>query len=208
MIISEGKKKEDREPVPEGLHLAVCGGVVDLGTQYSQRFNHSRRQVLLWFEFADFDIEIDGEDLPRVISRTFTASLHAKANLRPFLETWRGQKFTAKELQGFELKNLLGAGCQVQIMHSKSQATGRVYADLHACLPLAARQKAAKVRGNELWFDFDEQKAGETPDIQDEIPSWIKDKIMAAEEFSQLLHGPADLELKSEDEDEESKVPF
>ena len=209
MMISEGTKKEEREPVPEGLHLAVCAGVIDLGTQYSQKFNHSRQQVLLWFEFADFDIEIDGEDLPRVISRTFTASLHAKAALRPFLETWRGQKFTATELQGFELKNLLEAGCQVQVMHSKSQNTGRVYADLHACMPLAAKQKQPKIRGNKLWFDYSEQAQGETPAIPDEVPAWIKDKITQADEFTRCLQGPADLELKGEDEEEEEgKVPF
>lgn len=201
MKISEGMSATEREPVPEGIHLGVCAGVIDLGTQYSQKFDHSRRQVLLWWEFADFDIEIDGEDLPRVISRTFTASLHAKATMRPFLETWRGQKFTAEELQGFELKNLLKAGCQLQVMHSKSQHTGKVYADLHACLPLAANQKSPGIRGNELWFDFSEVKAGETAVIPEKIPAWITDKITQADEFK-----PSDLELTGEDKEKE--VPF
>ena len=85
-------------------------------------------------------------------------------------------------------------------MHSKSQNTGRTYADLHACMPLAAKQKSPKVRGNKLCFDYSEQRAGETPEIQEEIPNWIKDKIMAAEEFNRLLQGPADIEKNDDGE--------
>ncbi|MHA1379626.1 MAG: hypothetical protein ACTSRG_14730 [Candidatus Helarchaeota archaeon] len=45
-------------------------------------------------------------------------SLHAKATMRKFLESWRGKKFTKEELEGFDLQKILGKPCQLQIIHS------------------------------------------------------------------------------------------
>jgi hypothetical protein len=44
-------KKPD--PVPEGLHEAICYGLYDLGTQRSEEFKKSSPKLLIQWELSD-----------------------------------------------------------------------------------------------------------------------------------------------------------
>ena len=57
-------------------------------------------------------------DRPAAISKEFTLSLHERANLRRVLISWRGRQFTAEELGGFELANVLGANAMLNVVHN------------------------------------------------------------------------------------------
>ena len=99
-------------PAPEGLHQAVCVDFVDLGVMDTP-----------WGEKAQCEVrwQID-EVLPTsgarfLVVKRYTASLNEKATLRHHLESWRGRKFTAEELKGFDTEQLVGVNCMVQIMH-------------------------------------------------------------------------------------------
>jgi hypothetical protein len=115
-------------PIPEGVYVATCYAVIDLGTHTSPVYGNERRKVLLQWEIPEVrgDFERDGKkvNLPRAISQCYTLSLSEKANLRSDLEAWRGRKFTAEELNGFDLKTILGAACQLQIVHEASRDHG------------------------------------------------------------------------------------
>jgi hypothetical protein len=52
---------------------------------------------------------------PMSISKNFTLSLAEKATLRKDLQTWRGREFTADELRGFQIDNVLGAWAMIAI---------------------------------------------------------------------------------------------
>ena len=90
-------------------------------------------KVLISFEVLDTDNRrSDGS--PHLVSKRFTASLHPKAGLRKFLESWRGRPFTAEELAGFDLKAVVGLTCLVGIVH---EAKGdKVYANLSSVMKL------------------------------------------------------------------------
>jgi len=111
-------------PVPPGMHLARCYRIVDLGTQRSefQGVIKNQRKVMLQFEVHGEDdagnaiVTQKGE--PMSISKNFTLSLADRATLRTDLQTWRGKEFTADELRGFELKNVLGAWAMLNISKS------------------------------------------------------------------------------------------
>lgn len=70
-----------------------------------------------------------------MVSKSYTASLNDKANLCQDLETWRGRKFTAEEKMGFDLEKLVGAPCQLQIVHNVVDG-GQVYANVQAIVPI------------------------------------------------------------------------
>ena len=77
-------KGSDYPPIPAGTHQAVIYGVVDEGTQYSERFNKTAPKVRVLFELPKvrIDIEKDGEptkNVPRVTSQEYTLSLHEKS---------------------------------------------------------------------------------------------------------------------------------
>ena len=172
-----------KEPVPEGMHHAICYGVVDFGTQTWHWENKKvvAHKVLLIWELPDerIDVEKDGEmqNLPRAFSKKYTLSLHQKATLRSHLETWRGKAFSDEELEGFKLKKLIGVNCYLQIIHKKSQTTGNQYGYLSSIVPL--KDTKSKVAENKsLYFSFEEHV-----NIPEGTPEWIVDEIKSAPEW-------------------------
>jgi hypothetical protein len=115
-------------PCPEGLHLACCVDVIDLGIVPSA-FGEKPKIRIVWQVAAvhngrRFDVR-----------KLYTLSLHKKAALRKDLEAWRGKKFTDAEIaNGFNLERLLGANCQIQVQHDAGD-DGVVWANVTAIVP-------------------------------------------------------------------------
>ncbi len=118
----------DFELAPEGLHSGVCVDVIDLGMEDSD-WGVRHMVQLRW------QIEAIRQDGKRhLLYRKLTLSLNERATLRQVLETWRGKRFTADELKGFDLEKLIGANCQLQIIHTTKE-DGRTFANVNAVLP-------------------------------------------------------------------------
>lgn len=121
-------------PAPEGTWQGVCVDVVDLGIEqyeFKGKKISAHKVQLRWVLDAEPALE-DGK--PHMAVRKFTLSLDVKSNLKPFLESWRGKKFTDVELEGFDVENLIGANAQVQILHNHKD--GKVFANVQNVLPL------------------------------------------------------------------------
>lgn len=114
------------EPAPEGVHMAVCCDVVDLG-EIETKFGKKHKIDVVWQ--VDEKMK-DGR--PYLVQQRYTASLNEKANLRHDLEAWRGKKFTEEELAGFDLEKLIGVPCQLLVVHN--EANERVYANVKSIM--------------------------------------------------------------------------
>lgn len=193
--------------VSEGVHMAVCHGVIDLGTQQTEWQGHEKhvRKVLLCWELPDERIERDGESIPRVVSARYTASIGEKANLRKVLESWRGKAFTQEELGGFEIRNLLGVGCQIQIIHKKKGE--QTYANVTSVMALPKGMKSAVSELPQLWFSFDEIDKS-NPAIPEEIPEWIQKVITQSDEWKEFSQVPEATAGEPQDASEEVALPF
>jgi hypothetical protein len=123
MSIIAKKEKSDFIPAPEGLWPGICCDVVDKGLQPTQ-WGEKHKVQIRWLVTA-LPKRDDGK--PHMISKTFTLSLHEKANLRLMLEVWRGKKFTEDELGGFDLEKLVGLPCSIQVAQEKGN-DGAMYA--------------------------------------------------------------------------------
>lgn len=193
------------EPVEAGVHHAICYGVVDLGTQYSEKYNNDAHKVLLLWELPFERINIDGKDLPRAISRMFTLSLHAKSKLRECLESWRGRAFTEKELEGFDLKNLIKANCQLNVIHNNNGA-GKTYANVSAVMPLPKGTAKRELENQVLYFSFDDGM-----EVPDHMPEWISKIIIESSEWNSAGNEPVELERqmsKNGITSNEDDIPF
>lgn len=120
-------------PAPEGLHQAVCVDVHDIGLQKTPW--GEKHKVLLVWQINEVNPEL-GKRFD--IRAFYTLSLSEKANLRRDLECWRGRKFTEEELAGFDLEKLLGANCQLQIVHNLGDE-GKTYANVQAIVPFTGK---------------------------------------------------------------------
>ena len=200
------------ELIPSGVHLAVCTGVFDLGTQHNAKFNTDGRKVLLTWEIPECrgKFERDGtmQELPLQISRTYTLTLNEKGNLHRDLTAWRGKPFTEQERSSFDLFNVLGAPCQLQIVHNES-AEGRTYANVSAVMALLGGTTPPRPENPLLRFSFDE----DNPQIDVGTPEWVSALITASPEWPVLTNTsgePARLAEPSGDSarEEDDDVPF
>jgi hypothetical protein len=188
-----------------------------LGTQPSnnQAFK-DKRKVLLLMELPEHrgEFEVDGakKNLPRVLSMEFTASLGTKGNLRPMLESWRGRPFTAQELEGFDMRNLVGANGYANVVHETKVKAGqsRTYANIAAMMPLPKALPKKNPENSTVFFSFDDQQG--QPVIPAGLPEWIANKIKASHEWTgknqvnqeQTGNGQED----TQDTGSEADVPF
>lgn len=130
MAIMAKDTRKEFTPAPEGLHQSVCVDVVDLGL-VDGPWGKKLKVRLVW----QLD-QVNTETGKRfAVSQQYTLSLNEKATLRHHLEAWRGKKFSAPELQGFDLEKLLGVNGQVQVVHALSD-DGRIWANVQAIVPL------------------------------------------------------------------------
>ncbi len=134
------------EKPPVGSHIAICYGLIDLGSQPHTFQNkvHLQRDVRISFELptekmeGTYDEKVKGK--PFSVHVTTRQSLHAKANLRKLLEGWRGKKFDAESLEKFEPKKIVGLPCRVTLIESKDGQ----YVNVESVSPLSKKDKKPK----------------------------------------------------------------
>lgn len=128
----------DFTPAPAGLHTAVCVSYIDLGEQagvWEGKPTRKQKVVVTW-ELAGHTVEADGKEMPMTACNFYTKSLRDGSNLRKDLEGWRSREFTQAELDGFDLDNILGKPCQLNII-PYTKKDGKKSTKVAAVLPLS-----------------------------------------------------------------------
>jgi hypothetical protein len=130
-------------PHPAGNFPAVCCDVDDLGMIEVtwQGVKKTQHKAELWWYCG----QTKEDGTPLLVKRRFTLSLAENSNLRPFLETWRGKKFTAEELKGFDLEKLIGIPCFIQVTHNDTEKGTYANVDAIMTLPGAMKEQAPKL---------------------------------------------------------------
>ena len=192
MALIAKNTQDSFEPIPDGIYQAVCIGLIDIGTQYNQKFDKKAHQIILTWEIPELTFSKDGKDLPRQISKKYSLTLGEKSNLRKDLRSWRGRDFTEEELAGFNMENILGKNCMLQILSEKKGE--KTYSNINSVLPLYKGMEI-KVASSLISYTIGEG------DIPEAVPGWIKEMIMASEEMTPGTDIPNDPPL-------EDDVPF
>ena len=178
------------ERAPSGMHLARCYRVVDLGTQKSEYMGQVKylHKIMLAWELHVRDdsgaslMMRDGR--PFSIFKNYTLSWSEKANLRLDLQSWRGRPFTQEEMRKFDLKNVLGAWCMLNVIERPGQ-DGKTYTNVNGVTPVPAIIKQnglpEAVNKNEL-FNLTE------PDMAmfETFSENLKTKIKSSPEWQKL----------------------
>ena len=128
-LIAKGTGEKFETP-PCGLQPAICANVYDLGYQKGLEGKIQHKCALLW-ELAEK--KQDGERF--MVTKLYTLSLNEKANLRKDLTSWRTRDFTDAELEGFDLENIIGKTCQLNLV--ATQRNGSTYVNVDSVLPAA-----------------------------------------------------------------------
>ena len=142
------EKGGDFEICPPGMHLARCYRLVDIGTQQSEYMGTTKflhKITLAWEVHGTDDAGqpirmLDGR--PFGIFKNYTLSWSEKANLRLDLQSWRGKPFNQEEMQKFDLKNILGVWCMLNVIEHVGK-NGNTYANIAGISPVPGMIKAA-----------------------------------------------------------------
>ncbi len=187
LIVSGNSGGKDFAIHPAGVFPARCTRIIDLGTTNSEWEGKAKKshKIVFGFESAELmpDTEGDFAGKPFLITTRFTASLGEKANMRKSLEAWRGRKFTKPELDAFDLHNVLGKACMVNMVHSDPNAQGKVYSNIASMMPLPAGMSAPQAVGELLFFSLSDFDQG----VYDKLSDYYKETIAESDEYKALF---------------------
>lgn len=179
LIASErgSSSNTDFAMTPEGQYIARCYKIIDLGTQTTtgQFGTKEQHKVMVSWELLDDKVKME-DGRPFSVSQFYTVSLHEKAKLRADLENWRGKKFTIEELAAFDLASVLGAYCQIQVVHDE---TGK-YANVQTIM--AYKGDKPKAVNPDTVFNLDEPNMA----VFDKLSDNMKLKITSSPEWAAL----------------------
>ena len=183
LTVSEGATGTYTPP-EAGTFTARCVGLIDLGTQASTFEGETKHahKLLVQFELTDPDNRRD-DGSAHIISKRFTASLHVKAALRQFLETWRGRPFTPEELQGFDLKVLLEQPCLLSLVHATKG--DRTYCNIAGAMKLPRGMQPPAGTLPLVHFDLSNPNWA----AFELLPERIRQQIEASPEFATATAG-------------------
>jgi hypothetical protein len=128
--------------VPAGTHLARLYRIVDLGTQTTTYQGETKMQRKVMFAWEIHGEDESGEPLktddgkPMAIFKNYTLSWNEAATLRKDLQAWRGTPWTDKEAARFDLKNVLGQWCMLNIIHRPGMSDGKTFANVAGISPV------------------------------------------------------------------------
>ena len=161
----------DFEITPAGNHIGICYMVCDLGEQEVdwQGAKKVMRKVRFSWELPN---ELMKDGRPFSASKKYTLSLGDKANLRKDLESWRGRAFSDQELEGFELFNVVGKACMINVIHET--ANGKTYANVASVAALPKGMPAPVMVNKKVMFSLNDDNA---VDVFNGLPEWLQKMI-------------------------------
>jgi len=202
------------ERCPPGMHLARCYRIIDLGTQKSEYMGQTKylHKVMLGWEIHGTDDAgkplLMKDNRPFAIFKNYTLSWSEKANLRLDLQSWRGRPFTQEEMRKFDLKNVLGAFCMLNIIERPGN-DGKTYTNVNGVTPVPAiiKQNGLPEGVNKLeLFNLQEPDMAMFETFSDNL----KAKISSSPEWERLQskQSPAAAAQPAAADVEDDDIPF
>lgn len=172
------------ETTPSGTHIATCYQVIDLGSQISDFTNDKgERDIHRKIRFAwELPSALMKDGRPFAIGKDYNLSSNEKATLVKDVNAWRGKPFTPAEFGAFDLENLIGKSCLLQV-EEKISKKGKPYTKVGSILALPSGQKSSPLVNKPLKFSL----ANFDRDAFNLIPEYWQNMIKSSPEYKELF---------------------
>ena len=183
MPIKTTNQGGDFELAPQGVHVARCCKIIDLGTHEDPKFKKKRRLAWIFWELPN-TYQDRGNGDPFIVGNRYTLSHNEKSTLRAHLESWYGRQFSDEALDkagGFDLERLIGRTALLNIVHSQD---GK-YANVRAVMPLVAGSVCPDPYFDPVVFSFDPYD----PAVFESLSNGMKEFIRGSEEWQLQVNG-------------------
>jgi hypothetical protein len=176
--------KDEPIKVPAGTHQARCYLMIMIGTLVSEVFGTKSTKMRIGWELCN---ELMENGKPLVIGRTYTYSLSKKSSLIADLESWRGKPFSDRERKGFNMGNLIGAPCLINVIHKDKRDGSGTYASVEAITPLPKGMTVAELIHEPIVSTYDRWNE----DAYNKLPGWLQKEMQRTPEYNQLRNPAA-----------------
>jgi hypothetical protein len=199
------KPGSDFKPAPAGNWPAVCTRVIDMGTQPTNYKGKAgtAHQVLISWELHGDETKMD-DGTPMLAQRAYTWSMSEKANLRKMLESWRGQPFVESDFGKFDVKNLIGAPCLINLTHSVSDGT--TYANITTVAKLPKGMPAPKPSNGSVYVWLTQKLFDK--DAFNGLSDKLQGKIKPTPEYQELTGDTIEEPAFNDNGPEDDDLPF
>lgn len=173
LVAKESGSQVEFETVPAGVYTALCYRVIDLGTQtteFAGEVKEGHKVMISWELFGEGARMSDGR--PFSVHKQYKLSLHEKSGLRKDLEAWRGKKFTKEELEGFDVSNVLGTACMMQVVLSEDGKFANVGS-------IMATKEKPEAENEPVLFIIDDKA---THGVWENLSRTLQEKILSSPE--------------------------
>ena len=174
-----------REPVPTGVFPARCYKLMHFGTVYDKRLDKMINKLRIDWELPTemkvFD-EAKGPQ-PLSISKDYTASFNEKSNLYKDLSSWLGDLSKYDE---FELDQILGNECMVNIQHKVSGA-GNTYAYVASITPMPTGMNCPPPVNPQFVWDYENHF---DDGVLENMHEYFRDLIKSSVEYKLKMNPP------------------
>lgn len=173
----------ERDLVPEGNHIARVYSIIHEGVipgEY-QGVPNELDKVRIRFELpTETKVFKEGEEpMPFSIEKQYTLSMGSKSNLRPVVEGIVGSKLTDAEAYGFDIADLMGRACMLNVVHALSKK-GTQYAAIQGTAPLPKGIQAPPQVNPPFILDFDENWSEDKFNV---LPLFIREEIASSNNY-------------------------
>ena len=196
LIVKDDSQQSKYPQLSTGVHNARCIRVIDLGTQrneYQGQVSWKRKVMITW------EVHNKDSEEPFEISNFYNNSLYEKANLSKDLTSWRGRPFTEDEKKGFDISNLVGKVCQLNVIEGNNGKP-------KVATVLPTKDEVGIQHNKSLVFSIDQYQKGELT-VFNQLREGIRNMILESKE----LEGQSQEDVKEHGEsdiDPDDTVPF
>ena len=189
LIIKDNTQQSKYPQLSIGVHNARCIRVIDLGTQrneYKGEVSWKRKVLIQW------EVYTEDREEPIEIGKVYTNSMFEKANLSIDLTSWRGKPFSEEEKEGFDISNLVGKVCQLNVIEGKNDKN-----KIATVLP--TKDKVDIQYNKSLVFSIEDYQKGELKvfnQLREGIRNWILEskELEGQSQEDVKEHGESDIE--------------
>ena len=171
--------------VAAGTHPAICYCVAELGTQETSY--GKKPQIHIGWELPEEPLP---NGRPAVVRRRYAVSADPKSALRTDIESWEGRRFSAIDLDAFDIADLIGQTCLLSVQHS-DEVGGRIYANVASVLPPPrGMAKRMQTHNDPIVFELEHESARA---MYAALPEWLRTTISRSPEYQQRFGATAGL---------------
>lgn len=177
-----------RELIPQANYVARCYKMVEIGTVTETINNDTKelKKVLIGWEFPNDKKVFDAAkgEQPITVTEEYTLSTGEKSNLRKMLESWRGKGFSTEEAKAFDVTNVLGKACMINIIHTPKKTDPSKFYDKISSVTGIPKGMTVPPQINQTFvLSYDQWDW----DKFNSLPDWIKNKMKNSNEYKSLL---------------------